>query len=186
MITDEHNLGPLYIQAHLAQRFSLVGFQWVVRAISNNRYLLDPPNSIWKATTLEFKNLTLGGIRFPVEEYNKVKHDNTGHPPIPTWVKISGLPYRFFKKFEFERIADELSCSILLEVDPRSSNHLDFSFLRMKLGISDIDVIPLFRKMKFHDFDGSISFHIMFFEIDHEPTMLMVNPSDQDPKVKTY
>jgi Domain of unknown function (DUF4283) len=71
VITDEHSIGPLYIQAHLAQRFPLPGFQWVVRAISNNCYLLDPPNPLWKATTLEFRALTLGGIRFPVEVYNK-------------------------------------------------------------------------------------------------------------------
>jgi hypothetical protein len=70
----------------------------VVRAINNNRYLLNPPNSIWKATTFEFKSLTLEGIRFSVEGYNKIKHDNADHPPLPTWVKISGLPYRFFKK----------------------------------------------------------------------------------------
>jgi hypothetical protein len=93
-------------------------------------YLLDPSNSIWKATTLEFKSLTLGGIRFSVEEYNKIKHYNADHPPLPTWVKISELPYRFFEKIKFERIIDELSGSILIDVDPRSSNHLDFSFFR--------------------------------------------------------
>jgi hypothetical protein len=33
-----------------------------------------------EATTLEFKSLTLGGIRFLVEEYNQEKHDHIGHP----------------------------------------------------------------------------------------------------------
>jgi hypothetical protein len=56
---------------------------------NNNIYLLDPPNSLWKTTTLEFKALTLGGIRFPVEKYNKEKHDNARH--LPLWVKISDL-----------------------------------------------------------------------------------------------
>jgi hypothetical protein len=146
--------GPLYIQAHLTQRFPIAGFQWIVRAISNHRYLFDPPNPVWKATTLEFRALTLGGIRFPVE-YKREKHDNAGHPPMPLWIKISGLPYRFFKRIEFERIAEELSGSTLLEVDPRSSNHLDFSYLRLKVGVADVDIIPPFRKLKFTEINGS-------------------------------
>jgi hypothetical protein len=60
----------------------------------------------------------------------------------------------------------------------------------MKLGIADIDVIPPYRKMKFLDLDDSVSFHTLFFEIDHEANMLMENPSEQDPnqgiKIKTY
>jgi hypothetical protein len=67
VITDEHQMGPLYIQAHLSQRFSITGFQWIVRAIRNNQYLLDPLNQQWRTTTLEFRSLILGGIRFPIE-----------------------------------------------------------------------------------------------------------------------
>jgi hypothetical protein len=141
-------------------------------------------------TTLEFKNLTLGGIRFLVEEYEKSKHDHARHPPQPMWVRISGLPYRFFKKIEFKRITDELSGSILMEVDLRSSNHLDFSYLRLKLGVADTYIIPPFRKIKFIDFDGTISFHTLFFKIDHEANMLMVEPLNRDQtqgiKIKSY
>jgi Zinc knuckle len=189
VIIDEHQLGPLYIQAHLSQRFTIAGFHWIARAISNNIYLLDPPNPLWKASTLELGSITLGGIRFPVEAYNNDKHDNAGHPPLPIWVKITCSPYRFFKKFEFERIADELSGSLLLEVDPRSSNHLDFTSLRLKLGVSDLDVIPPFRKLKFTDNNGIIRFFTLFFEIDHEANMLMVDStynSNQNHKTKIY
>jgi hypothetical protein len=134
--------------------------------------------------------LTLGGIRIPVEAYNKEKHDNPGHSPLPLWVKITRLPYRFFKKYEFERIADELSGSLLLEVDPRSSNHLDFTSLRLKLRVSDLEVIPPFRKLKFTESNGVVRFYILFFEIDHEVNMLMVDYVDEDPhrnpRTKTY
>jgi hypothetical protein len=44
--------------------------------------------------------------------------------------------------------------------------------------------------MKFHDLDDTVSFHTLFFEIDHETNMLMENPLDHNPnqglKVKTY
>jgi Domain of unknown function (DUF4283) len=182
-------MGPLYIQAHLSQRFPITGFQWIVRAIRNNQYLLDPPNQQWRTTTLEFRSLILGGIRFPIEAYNKEKHDNAGQPPLPVWVKITGLPYRFFKKYEFERIADDLSGSILLDVDPRNSNHHDFSFLRIKIGIADIEVIPPFRKLKFTEGDGSVSFHTLYYNLDHEANMLMEDSLNQDPrqtKVKAF
>jgi Domain of unknown function (DUF4283) len=81
--------------------------------------------------------LELGGICFPVEAYNRERHDIQGHPPFPTWIKIRGLPYRFFNKHEFEIIAYDLGGGILLEVDPRSNNHYDFSVLRMKVGICE-------------------------------------------------
>jgi Domain of unknown function (DUF4283) len=103
-----------------------------------------------------------------IEAYNKEKHDNAGQPPLPVWVKITGLPYRFFKKNEFERIADDLSGSILLDVDPRNSNHHDFSFLRIKIGIANIEVIPPFRKLKFTEGDDSVSFHTLYYDLDHE------------------
>jgi hypothetical protein len=81
-----------------------------------------------------------------MEAYNTELQDHAGHPPVPTWVKVTGLPYRCFKKFEFERIVDELSGSLLLELDPRSNNHLYFTTLRLKLGIADIKLIHLFRR----------------------------------------
>jgi hypothetical protein len=135
----------------------------VVRAISNHKYLLDPPNFLWKATTLEFRALTLGGIQFPMEEYNKENHDNASHLPMSPWIKISGLPYHFFKKFEFECITKELSGSTLLEVDPRSSNHLDFSYLRLKVRGADLEVLSPFHKLKFIKFDGLVTFYTLFF-----------------------
>jgi hypothetical protein len=76
-----------------------------------------------------------------------------------------------------------------LDVDPRNSNHHDFSFLRIKIEIADIEVIPPFRKLKFTEVDGSVSFHTLYYELDHEANMLMEDSLDQDPrqtKVKAY
>jgi Domain of unknown function (DUF4283) len=134
IVHDEHNLEALYIEAHLQQRFNFLGFAWVARAIPNNHFLIDPPNPIWRATTIEFGDIDLGGIRFPVEAYDKIKHDIQGHPPIPLWIKIKGLPYRFFKKYEFERLADDLRGGVLIEVNLRVGNHYDFSVLRLRVG----------------------------------------------------
>jgi hypothetical protein len=83
-----------------------------------------------------------------------------------------------------------LSGSLLLEVDPRSSNHLDFIILILKVGVSDVDVIPPFRKLKFIEEDGSVRFYILFFEIDHKANVFMVDDLDSNPnlnlKTKAY
>jgi hypothetical protein len=105
----------------------------VARAIPQDRFLIDPPNPLWRATTIEFGELDLGGVRFQVEAYNKHKHDHRGHPPIPFWIRIEGMPYRLFKPDEQKRLANDLGGGILLDVDPRSGYHLDFTYLRRGL-----------------------------------------------------
>jgi hypothetical protein len=89
-------------------------------------------------------------------------HDIQGHPPIPLWIKIKGLPYRFFKRTEFERLADDLGGGIFMEVDPRSGNHYDFCVLRMRVDVCDRDIIPPYRKMKFTNVNGIATFYTLF------------------------
>jgi Domain of unknown function (DUF4283)/Zinc knuckle len=142
VVFDEKRVGALYIQAHLEKRFPIPNFRWIARSIPNDRYLIDPPNTVWRATTIEFGDLDLGGIRFKVEAYNTRKHDHQGHPPTPFWIKICGLPYRLFKPEEFQKIAHDLGGGTLLDVDPRSSYHLDFNYVRLKIGVCDKEIIP--------------------------------------------
>jgi Domain of unknown function (DUF4283)/Zinc knuckle len=148
--------------------FPIPNFRWIARSIPNDRYLIDPPNPIWRATTIEFGDLDLGGIRFKVEAYNTRKHDHQGHPPIPFWIKIRGLPHRLFKPEEFQKIAQDLGGGTLLDVDPRSGYHLDFNYVRLKIGVCDKETIPEYRKVKFTDENGMVSFHILKFEIEEE------------------
>jgi Zinc knuckle len=186
VIVDERKLGALYIQAHLQQRFPFPGFAWVARAIPNDRYLIDPPNPAWRTTTIELGGLDLGGIRFPVESYNRMRHDIQGHPPIPLWIKIKGLPYRFFKRTEFERLADDLGGGILMEVDPRSGNHYDFYVLRMRVGVCDRDIIPPYRKMKFTDVNGIATFYTLFYEVEDDLNMKLLKEQELGAKRKIY
>jgi hypothetical protein len=52
----------------------------------------------------------------------------------------------FFKHTELVRIVKDFSREVLLDVDPRSDTHLNFSYLKMKVGVCDADVIRPFRK----------------------------------------
>jgi hypothetical protein len=140
----------------------------VVRAIPRNRYLVDLPNPAWRTTTIELGGLDLGGIRFPVESYNRIRHDIQGHLLIPLSIKITGLPYRFFKKHEFKHMADDLEGGILMEVDPRLGNHYDFCVLQMRIGVCDRDIIPSFRKLKFTDINRAVTFYTLFYEVEDD------------------
>jgi Domain of unknown function (DUF4283) len=193
IISDVRQMGALYIQAHMEKKYLVSGFKWVARAITKNRFLMDPPNPTWRATILELRVLDLGGIKFPVEVYNSKKHDFHGHKPVPIWIIIRGLPYRFFKNNEFMRIADDLSGGVLLDIDPRSDTHLDFSYLIMKVGVANVDVILPFRKMKFTDRLGQVTFHHLTYEINFYATSnelvyidsdLDDNNSDQSKKLE--
>jgi hypothetical protein len=129
VISDVRQMGTLYIQTHIKKKYPIIGFQWVARAITKNRFLMDPSNPTWRLTVLELRVLDLGGIKFPVEACNVKKHGFHGCKPVPVWIIITGLSYRFFKHSVFLRIAEDLSRGVLLAVDPRSDTHLDFSYL---------------------------------------------------------
>jgi Domain of unknown function (DUF4283) len=160
--------GALYIRVHLEKRFPIQNFCWVARSIPQDRFLIDPLNPVWRATTIEFGDLDLGGIRFLAEAYNHRKHDQQGRPPIPFWIKITGLPNHLFKPEEFHNIANDLGGGVFLDVDPRSSYHLDFNYLRLKIGVFDRDIIPEYRKTKLTDENDVVSFHILKFEVEDE------------------
>jgi hypothetical protein len=47
-----------------------------------------------------------------------------GHPPVPFWIPIEGLPYRLFKPQEQRRLADDLGGGILLDLSLSFRFHL--------------------------------------------------------------
>jgi hypothetical protein len=102
------------------------------------------------------------------------------------WIKIKDLPFRFFKKKEFERITDDLEGGLLMEVDPRSGNHYDFSVLRMRVGVCDRDIVPSFRKMRFNEVNGAVTFYTLFYEIEDDLNLNTHDEGDNDNKRKKY
>lgn len=152
---------------------------WVAQAIHNDRFLLDPLDAKWRETTIRLAEVCLGGFTFPIEAYRRAKFEG-GHHPIPVWIKMYGLPYRFFKPVEYQRIADSLSGGILLDVDRKVIDHVDFRVLQMKVGVCDKKIIPPLKKLKFVEDDGEVKFFVMRFEIESDqPSQIPSNPWDQ-------
>jgi Domain of unknown function (DUF4283) len=57
---------------------------------------------------------------------------------VPVWIQILGLPYHLWQNLKFHRIADELG-GILLDVDPRSAHYIDFTILRLRVGVPALE-----------------------------------------------
>jgi hypothetical protein len=147
VVLDSINLGPIFIQSHLQKIFSFSNWHWVARSIGNNSYLLEPPNDEWRRQALAKGRLILSDIVFPVEPFDPLKHDRKG------------------KDLEFHRIADELG-RVLLDVDPRSVVHIDFTVLRIRVDVPALKSIPSRRNMFFSDSQGRIKLYQLSFDTD--------------------
>lgn len=176
VLSDIHHKGTEFIQRQLEETFPIPHFKWVARAIHNDRFLLDPLDAKWRETAIRLEEVRLGGFTFPIEAYSRAKFEG-GHHPIPIWIKVYDLRYRFFKPVEYLRIVDSLSGGILLDVDRKVIDHIDFRVLRMKVGVCDKEVIPPLRKLKFVEDDGEVKFFVLRFEMESDqPSHIPSNP----------
>jgi Domain of unknown function (DUF4283) len=108
--------------------------------------------------------LILGDIVFPIEPFDLLKYDK-GKDLVSVWVQVLGLPYHLWQDYEFHRIADELG-GVLLDVDPRSPHHIDFTLLRIRVGVSDMDVLPSYRNMFFPNLKDKVKLYLLSFTPD--------------------
>jgi hypothetical protein len=58
VLNDVQGLGAIYIQSHLSQIFPLSGWNWMVRALPDNKFLVEPSSDEWKKKgSLKWANL---------------------------------------------------------------------------------------------------------------------------------
>jgi Domain of unknown function (DUF4283)/Zinc knuckle len=106
VLKDVQGVGAIFIQSHLSQTFPISGWNWMVRALPDNKFLVEPPSEEWKRKALFNGQIWLGGICFPIELFHPFKNDG-GRDPLKVWVQILGLPQYLWKDFELRRIAKE-------------------------------------------------------------------------------
>jgi hypothetical protein len=66
---------------------------------------------------------------------------------------------------QFHRIADEIE-GVLLDVDPRFVDHIDFIVLRIRIGVPALEFIPSCCNMFFSDSQGRVKIYQLSFDID--------------------
>jgi Domain of unknown function (DUF4283) len=108
----------------------------------------------------------LGDVQFIVEPYDFKKFD-AGMDPMILWVNITGLPPHVWKEEVFNRIALKLG-GYFIEEDPRSWEHIDFTILRIRVGVKSKEVVLPYRKMTFIDDDDSHRFYDLLFKVEDE------------------
>jgi hypothetical protein len=102
---------------------------------------------------------------FPMEPFDPSKYDRKGKYLVYVRVHVLGLPYHLWRDLKFHRIADELG-GVLLDVDPRSADHIDFTMLRIRLGVPALVSIPSCRNIFFLDPQGKIKLYHLSFDTD--------------------
>ena len=92
MITDTYHNGAAFISSCLADRFPVKDFTWKIVPLSDDCFLIHPPDPDWRRIALQEKSVLLGDVIFPLEAFDPCKFDG-GWEPLPFWIKIYGLPY---------------------------------------------------------------------------------------------
>lgn len=105
-------------------------------------------------------------VSLPVEPYDPFRHDG-GSDPIFVWINIRGLPTRLWKEAEWNHIAEEFG-GFVVDIDPRSEDHIYFYVLRIRFGVAAKEVIPKSRRLLFKDENKKIRYYVLTFEIETE------------------
>jgi hypothetical protein len=71
------------------------------------------------------------------------------------------------KEEEFKRIASDHG-GFLIDVDPRSWDHVDLIILRIQIGVKSKDVVLPCRHMIFIDVLGNHRYHTLQFKVEDE------------------
>lgn len=159
VIKDDLNSGAM-----LTNQYPVLDSTWMPRALSNNLYIVDPPDSKWRADVLSQGQVILGDVSFPVAPFDPPSHDG-GYDPIQIWLNIRGFPLMLWLHVEFRRLAEELG-GFLVEVDPRSSGHHDFTVLRIKIGVPKVDIVPKFRRLHFVSDNENHKYYDLFIDLE--------------------
>jgi hypothetical protein len=115
-------------------------------------YLIEPPTVEWKNLILSQGEVVLGGVRFIVEMYDFRKFNGGSD---------------LWKEEEFKRIASNHG-GFLIDVHPRSWDHVDLTILRIHIGVKSKDVVLSCRHMLFIDDLDNHRYHTLQFNVEDE------------------
>lgn len=147
VFTDTRRLGAHYIQAHLHRLFPVPQWTWIARELSDNQFLVAPPDTAWRSTVLRDRHFVLGDIPFPVQSYD-FNRFNKGNRLKNYWVQVFDYPHDLWREAELNHLARELG-GILIDTDPRSLEHTNLNLTRIKIAVPDKEVIPACRYLVF-------------------------------------
>lgn len=130
MVSDPQKRGPQFLMAHLERECPMRDWIWTAREVAPFQYLVEPPPPLdnrpyhpWREYVLARGVIRVGGVTFPAEPWDPLKHDCAVRP-FTCWVKIRGLSLRLWKPAELGKIVEEIGGHIL-DVDQATAKHLN-------------------------------------------------------------
>ena len=103
VIKDIHHKGAVFLQNRLHERFQVEHFTWKAIPLTDECFLIHPPDPTWRSIALQESKILLGDLVFPLEAFDPSVYDG-GWKPLSFWVKIYGLPSALLQGSEFNQI----------------------------------------------------------------------------------
>ncbi|XP_078169883.1 ta11-like non-LTR retrotransposon isoform X1 [Carex rostrata] len=167
VLKDKQNFGASYLESHLTKLFPVPNWDWIARRLTDDTYLIEPPDAEWRSLAISKGKIWLGDECFPIDPYEPRRHDGCIRLE-PVWVKIRGLPPHLWKDFDVERLVDGFR-GYVMEVDPMSAEPIDF--VRIRFLVRAREDIPKCRQLMFvdDDDDSKQMSYVLTFEIEDDP-----------------
>lgn len=155
LLHDTHCLGAQFIQDNLHLSFPFPQWGWIARELPDNHYFILPPDPSWRDEMINARSIKLVDVTFPVTGYNFHRF-NQGNSLRTYWVQIFNFPHDLWRDPELRQLARDLG-GVYLDSDVISS----MIVLRLKIGVSDKDVIPACKHLVFTETTGEEATYIV-------------------------
>lgn len=164
ILDDVAAWGPGRIEQLLGQ---ILDEEWKVAVFDEWKYLIKAPTKEWQLSATRRGTIRMGGVQFPIIPWEP--RFSEGKKLTSLWVRIRGYPHLLWNWFEVDRMFNPLG-AVLLEMDAATGSKYDYRFVRARIGICDISLLPPMHWMLHRDATGYVSHFPLEFEVEDENT----------------
>lgn len=142
-------------------------FLWVVQVFDEFVYLIQAPSDDWVTSATRKKWLRMEDVQFPILRWDP--SFNAGRRLQSVWVRLTGFPMNLWNWGEFNSVFAPFG-AIVLDLDPGTRFRYDYRFARIRIGISDISVLPTDHSLTRRNTNGFVATYDLEFEVETEQT----------------
>lgn len=157
--------GPEQIEKVLRRCFNQ--HNWVASVFDEYKYLIKGPNKGWVDSVSARGYLRLENVQFPVMAWDR--NFGEGREMDEVWVRIYGYPMYFNDWVEYERILNPFG-AFVLEVAPGTHSGYDTRFVRLRLAVCDVNLLPTKHHVPYRNAAGFLSCYDLDIEIETPTT----------------
>lgn len=111
--------------------------------------------------------LRLEDVQFPILKWDP--SFNAGKRLQSVCVRMTGFPMNLWTWSEFNSIFAPFG-AVVFEIDPSTRFRYDYRFARIRIGISDVSVLPIEHSLNRRNTNGFVATHDLEFEVETEQT----------------